>query len=137
MDISEQITLEMTQICMQILQDSRREIYLRMRYLDLALSALRPQITTELAGIGTDGYVLFAHPKILADLYERDRRLVNRLWLHTVYHCLFRHLTRRGSRDESLWDLACDMCVEFLIDDSWSRPVRTGRSRLRMNWQDG
>ena len=136
MDISEQITLEMTQICMQILQDSRREIYLRMRYLDLALSALRPQITTELAGIGTDGYVLFAHPKILADLYERDRRLVNRLWLHTVYHCLFRHLTRRGSRDEALWDLACDMCVEFLIDDSWSRPVRTGRSRLRMNWQD-
>ncbi len=136
MDIGDRIAAQMTEISLEILRDSRNELYMRMRYLDLALSSLKPQITTEIDGVGTDGYILAANPKRLADLYETDRRLVNRLWLHTVYHCLFRHLIRLNGRDEALWHLACDMSVEFLIDETWSRPVRTGRSRLRMNWQE-
>ena len=47
-----------------------------------------------------------------------------------LLHGLFRHFSGGLLHpDRELWDLACDMCVEFLIDDSWSRPVRTGRSR--------
>ena len=46
-------------------------------------------------------------------------------------HCIFRHLTRRRGRDERLWDLACDIAVESVIDSMDVRAVRRGRSWLR------
>ena len=136
MENPERITEQFTAVSLRILQNARNELYSNMRYLDLALSSLRFQITTELPGIGTDGFSLFAHPKFLADLYERDRRLVNRVYLHTVYHCLFRHLLKTGRREEELWRISCDMAAEALIDSTDYRCVRTGRSRFRMDWYE-
>lgn len=135
-DGSQRLAEQFEAVGLQILRNARNELYMNMRFLDLALSSLKLQITTEIAGIGTDGFVLAAHPKILADLYERDRRLVNRIFLHTVYHCLFRHLIKQGRRQELLWRISCDMAVEFLIDSTHARSVRTGISRFRMNWRD-
>lgn len=77
-----QIAEQFEAISIQIFQNARTELYMNMRYLDLALSGLQFQITTELWGIGTDGSFLFAHPKILADRYEKNRILVNRVYLH-------------------------------------------------------
>lgn len=133
---SEKITEQFEQVSLKILQNARNELYLSMRFLDLALSSLEFQVTTELPGIGTDGFSLFVHPKVLADLYEEDRRQVNRVYLHTVYHCLFRHLLKTGKRQAGIWRIACDMAVEFLIDSMNHPCVRTGRSRFRMNWQE-
>ena len=62
--------------------------------------------------------------------------MVNRVYLHTVYHCLFRHLLKTGKRQKQLWRISCDMAVEFLIDSMNYPCVRTGRSRFRMNWQE-
>ena len=122
---------------MQILQNSRNELYMNMRFLDLALHGLRLQVTTELQGIGTDGVCLYVHPKILADLYERDRRQVNRVYLHTILHCLLRHLFKRPGSDVLLWRISCDIAVESIIDSMHGvRCVRTGTSRLRMNWYE-
>lgn len=136
MNGSEQIAEQFTAISLKILQNARNELYLNMRFLDLALSSLEFRVTTELQGIGTDGFSLFVHPKVLADLYERDRRLVNRVYLHTVYHCLFRHLLKTGKRQEELWRISCDMAVEALMDSMNHRSVRIGRSRFRMNWYE-
>lgn len=130
------ITEQFEAISLRILQNSRTELYMNMRYLDLALSGLKFQITTELWGIGTDGYFLFVHPKVLADLYEEDRRLVNRVYLHNVYHCLFRHLLKRGYGDAQLWRISCDIAVEALVDSMNARSVRMGASRFRRNWYD-
>ena len=123
-------------ICLQMLVNSRTELYLEMRYLDLALSGLDLQITTELEGIGTDGRILAAHPKILSDLFEKDRRLVNRVYLHIVVHCLLRHLFKKPRKDAFLWRLSCDIAAESIIDSMHSRCIRTGISRLRMNVYD-
>ena len=132
----DQITEQFEAISLHILQNARTELYMNMRYLDLALSGLKFQITTELWGIGTDGFSLFVHPKILADLYEKDRRLVNRVYLHCVYHCLFRHLIKTGKRQEQLWRISCDIAVEALADSMDCRSIRMGTSRFRRNWYD-
>ncbi|MDO4475431.1 MAG: VWA-like domain-containing protein [Lachnospiraceae bacterium] len=131
---AERITELYVQTGQRILGDARNALYLNMRYLDLALSALRLQITTELPGIGTDGQYLCAHPKILADLYERDRRLVNRVYLHVTMHCLLRHLFKRPHGDELLWNLACDIHCESIIDTLRVRSVWMGVSVLRREW---
>lgn len=146
MDNSEQITAGFEQVCGQILRDSRNELYLSMRYLDLALSALQVQVNTQLEGIGTDGRFLFVHPKILADLYESDRRQINRVYLHCVLHCLLRHLWKTKAEEPGiieepaarrrLWRLSCDMAVESILDSLRYRCVYTGVGRLRMNWYE-
>ena len=131
-----QITEKFEQVSMQILADARTQLYVSMRYLDLALSSLRFTVTTDLKGIGTDGFYLVVHPKILADLFEENSLLVNRVYLHTVMHCMLRHLTK-PSRDAgdagALWRLSCDIAVESIIDSMRVRSVRMGVSRLRMN----
>ncbi len=132
----DQITRTFESVCLGMLQGARGALYMNMRYLDLALSGLRYQITTQIRGIGTDGIYLFAHPKILADLYEADPIRVNRVYLHTVLHCLLRHIFKRRRRDGVLWRIACDIAVESIADSMQVRSVRMGVSRIRRNWYD-
>ena len=45
----------------------------------------------------------------------RDRYL-GRAYLHTVLNCIFSHLWIGGNRDRKTWHLACDIAVEYTID---------------------
>ena len=126
----------MQKVLSGILEDARNELYLNMRFLAVALFSLPPIVTDEAEGIGTDGRVLFAHPYILADLYEENRLLVNRVYLHSLMHCLFRHLFKRPRKNRELWHLSCDIAVESVIDGLNARCLRTGISVQRRNWYE-
>lgn len=104
-------------ICREILMDSRNELYLNMRFLDVALSGL-PFISDEAIGfLGTDGQALFYQGDALMAAYKKGKVRVNRAYLHSIFHCLFCHWFPHDSeKDEEYWDLACDMAVELLID---------------------
>lgn len=39
-----------------------------------------------------------------------------RAYLHSLFHCIFRHLWLRDKRDPDLWGLACDIAVEATLD---------------------
>lgn len=114
---------------------SRDELYLGMRFLDVALSALFYQIDTNVNPFGTDGAVLYYQPQQLGGLYRQDRILVNRAYLHMVYHCIFRHMWKEYPAEPvcsgRLWNLSCDIAVEHLIDGNYHRCVRRSRSMLR------
>ena len=71
---------------------SRDELYLGMRFLDVALNSFVFQMDGEISPFGTDGAVLYFHPRQLGGLYRQNRILVNRGYLHMVYHCIFRHM---------------------------------------------
>ena len=135
MSRQEEITEEFQSITKQILDDSRAELYMDQHYMALALGAFRYAVNTQLDGIGTDGEYIAVHPKFLADLYRKNRLLVNRLYLHQVYHCLFRHIFKRIRPDRELWFLACDMAVEFLIDSQNQRSTRVSRTAFRERWR--
>lgn len=113
-------------ICRKILESSRNALYINMRYLDVALSSLAWEITTDIPRIGTDGLKIAYEPHYLADLYRENPMLVNRVYLHMVFHCIFRHLFRPCSEDRELWNLSCDMAVEALIDGMHHRSIRMG-----------
>lgn len=115
----------------EILSAARTELYLDMRFLDVALSSFKITMDTGVRLAGTDGYTIYFEPYSLAALFETDRRSVNRLYLHMVLHCLFFHLTRRGDRDRALWDIACDIAVESMIDGMEKRTVKKPRSAFR------
>lgn len=119
------------EIGIAILQAARSELYMGMRFLDVALASFYYQMDGSTASFGTDGLVMYYNPQYLGGLYRNDRVLVNRAYLHMVLHCIFRHMTRRGERDELLWNLSCDIAVEFIIDGNFHRSVRRSRSFLR------
>lgn len=153
----------------KILRAARDELYLGMRFMDVALNSLQETMTTDISPFGTDGRYFYFHPQELGGLYRQNRVLVNRGYLHSVYHCIFRHLwkaiprtreediltdrelsetmgTEEGAYEVSygkmhtdrdgewmqrIWNLACDIAVEHLIDSNFHRSVRFSRSLIR------
>jgi len=41
----------------------------------------------------------------------------NRAYLHVLLHCMLRHLAKKRGRVSELWDLACDVVVESILDE--------------------
>ena len=107
---------KLVSVCREILLNARNELYLNLRFMDAALSSLNfvPDFTAE--GAGTDGYHYTYQPDFLAGRFMSGRVIVNRLYLHSVLHCVFVHMDTRGKREEGLWNLACDIAVEYLMD---------------------
>lgn len=115
----------------RILEGARNALYMNMRYLDVALSGLAYEMTTDIERIGTDGFRLIYEPHYLADLYRKNPMLVNRVYLHMIMHCVFRHLLKPCREDELLWNLSCDIAVEALIDGMHHRSIRMGTAPFR------
>ncbi len=113
-----------------ILCAARDELYFSMRFLDVTLSSFVYQMDSSVSPFGTDGAVMYFHPQQLGGLLRENRILVNRGYLHMVFHCIFRHMFKRTD-DERYWDLSCDIAAEHLIDGCDKRPVRWSRSLLR------
>ena len=126
--------LDVVGLCTRILQNSRNELYLNMRYLDLSLSSLGFEMDPACRGLGTDGFVIYYHGEYLCDLYQRGRVLVNRAYLHMVLHCLFCHMDTMGRRDGRMWNLACDIAAESVIDGLYLKCVHIQTPPFRMDW---
>lgn len=105
-----------TEMSEKILDYTRNEIYLELRFLDIALSTLQPKAVSSVQTFATDGTWLYFSPEQVCRVFRRNAFFLNRLYLHTVLHCLFAHLWIGGSREERLWNLACDIVVEYVID---------------------
>lgn len=127
---------ELIQIGNRILSLSRSELYLSMRFLDLALSSLSYDLNLNTRTIATDGVHIFYHPNYLATTYQDDPVSVNRTYLHMVLHCIFRHITQPGALDMEDWNLACDIAVESIIDSMDYPCVRRLVSDRRQEYYD-
>lgn len=115
----------------KILMVSRNELYLKMRFMDVALSSLFFVVDERADGMGTDGLYLYYNPQYLGGLYREDRIQVNRIYLHLVLHGIFRHMVRKNGREERIYSLACDIVTESMIDSMQHRCVLRSRSWLR------
>lgn len=117
----EEELLEKTAVCTEILQDAKNELYLNMRFLDVALNSLGLQPTFEISTCAVDGGLFYYQIPWLIDQYKVGNVMVNRMYLHSVFHCLFGHVWKEKREDAALWNLACDIAIESVID---SLPVR-------------
>ena len=86
----------------EVLAVVRSGLYLDFRFLDMALSALSPTPDERCGVLATDGRILCYQPSALLRLYQENPKYLNRLYLHTVFHCIFRHLWTKGRRDKRL-----------------------------------
>ncbi len=122
---------QLNELCEQILVNSRNELYLSMRFLDVALSALRFTADASIHPLGTDGEALHYHPEQLIRIYKADYHMVNRAYLHMLLHCLFAHPFVKKERDETLWNISCDIAAEYVLDDLYLACVHRPKSQFR------
>ena len=128
----EEQLIEKVNICQEILKGSRNELYLNMRFLDVALNTFFFQPTMERERTATDGAGYYFHPEYLIEQYKIGNQTINRCYLHSVLHCLFGHLWHPVEREqESLWNLACDITVEHIMDSLYYRCLRNSSNPYR------
>ena len=127
-------TLSFVQIGMEILRVARNELYLNMRFLDVALSNLRFVPDGQIRGLGTDGNNLYFQPDGVVALFRKGRPVINRAYLHSIVHCLFCHLWNRKDRDAEYWNLACDIAAESIIDDLYLKAVHVPKRQVRREY---
>ena len=108
----------------QVLLLSRNTLLVNLRFLDAALSQFRfapgplpmPDGSFAVIPIGTDGKKLFYDPRQILLRYRAEKEATVRDYLHLVMHCVFRHMYVHSLIDQPIWDLACDIAVEDVIN---------------------
>ena len=101
----------------QVLEFVRSELYMDLRFLDVALSALIFRVDDSLLTFATDGtYLHFSSEQVLR-VFRDNPKFLDRVYLHSVLHCIFFHLWIGGKRDRIKWNLSCDIAVEYTIDE--------------------
>ena len=109
---------DLNEIGLEILQAARNELYLHLPYLDAALCALRFEPGADRTMfIAADGESLYYSGAYLSDRFLRSPAAVNRIYLHTILHCILRHIAKKRGRDIAVWDLSCDIAAESMLDE--------------------
>ena len=101
---------------LRILNQSKIELSLSMRYLSRALDKLSFQMDFNTRRIGTEGEKIHFHPEFVFQLYVESPQKLYRLYMHSLLHCLFRHMFKTEDKEEELWYLATDIHVEYVLD---------------------
>ncbi len=105
-------------IAAEILQMSKNKLLVNMRFMDMSLNRInpspRPDITTCTA---CDGESYVYDPVHILTAYRVEENVPIRNFLHSVFHCVFKHFFINTLINQDLWDLACDIAVESTIND--------------------
>ena len=122
------------QIGRKILNETRTELCLSMHFMVRPLSMLSFVMDLNTRRCGTNGESIFFNPTFLYQLFLESPQKLDRLYLHMILHCLFRHIFDSDGRDEKLWGLACDIQTEYVLDsmeyDIIRRPPGEYRERV-------
>lgn len=105
---------KLNKLARDVLILSRNTLLVNLRFLDAALSQFEfvpwPEGT-----FSTSGKYLFYNPRYVLLGYSVEKEIPVRDYLHMVMHCIFQHMYGAPNLDRDLWDLACDIAVEYSI----------------------
>ena len=113
-----------------VLRLSRNTLLVNLRFLDMALSRLKP-VATDLTTLCTDGEYLAYDPMFILRRYKQEKEVPVRDYLHVVFHCVFRHMYIHSLMNQTVWDLVCDIAVEQMITDLGLKSTCAARERAQ------
>ena len=101
----------------RILNNTRTELFLSMHFMGAALGSLGYEMDLSTTEFGTDAVSIRFNPNFLRTLFIEHPRRLNRIYIHMIMHCLFRHMFFADlHEDRELWDLCCDIAAESVVD---------------------
>ena len=109
---------------------ARNTLLVNLRFLDRALSMLEMH-ASEVTTAATDGEHLFYRAEHILQRYKEEREAIVHDYLHMVLHGIFRHMYVHTLVDQSCWNLACDIAVEYTIYGLGLESARIRREMLQ------
>ncbi len=106
----------LTQLSKEVIQIAKGQLLVNLRFLDRALFELK-LFETDQVNLATDGRHLIYNAKWILDQYRGKQNSVMRAYMHCLMHCLFRHMFISLAVDRRMWDLACDIAVEAMVQE--------------------
>lgn len=110
----------------EILKNCRNELYSYFPYMDGAFANVSYETSKLVKGIGTEGNIFYFVPAFLRKKYLQNPAAVRRGYLHMMLHCLYLHLFLPENCGRDIWDLACDISVEQVIEQVIVREDQPG-----------
>lgn len=101
----------------ELFQLARDSVFVHLRFLDVALSGLKPKADVTIQSAAMDGKNLYYNPVYILKKYSEDNHYVVRLLLHMLFHCIFYHTFQYSKMEGSCWNLAADIAVENAVLD--------------------
>ncbi|MBR0307715.1 MAG: VWA domain-containing protein [Mogibacterium sp.] len=115
---------DLSRLARDILDNARNRLLVNLRYMDTALTFSGRE---EYEGsVSVNGRSLYYDPLFILRSYKDAAENVNRLYLHSVLHCIFCHPFGCESMERRHWDLACDLAAEAVILELDLPCTRTG-----------
>ena len=106
--------IKIKRLANKVMQSSKSSLIVHMRFLDAAINKLK--LETAEKYISVDGRAIMYNPLYVLRLYKKDKNLVTRAYLHMILHCTFLHFYVGPQINQNLWDIACDIAVENILD---------------------
>lgn len=100
----------------RIVSGCENDLCLDMRFLIQSIMRLRRRsvASPSFERISTDGTSIYADPEWVIGTYREEPNEVTRAVAHSVMHCILGH--HETPREDPLWNLACDIVVEYILD---------------------
>ncbi len=100
----------------EIMKLSQSTLMLHMRFLDMAITRLIP-MSAPIETFTTNGDRFFYDARMVLSAFKDGKETMPRIYLHSLLHCIFRHMLVKNTINRSVWDLACDIAVENAINE--------------------
>ncbi len=107
---------EIKEISRKILDNIVNQLTLNLRFMDLALNQYE-YVETDVPVIECDGIHFFYSPIYVIKQYQNNPTSLLHGYLHVVLHSVFRHHYLTFDGNKKIWNVACDMAVENMIQE--------------------
>ena len=97
-----------------------------------AINALEFEISDNNSNY-TNGNVFYYYPEYICKQYKISKNNITRLLLHSLLHCALLHIYNTDFKNKRLWNLACDICVEKIINNAKLSCSETEKSATQNN----
>lgn len=111
----------------EILNLSRNILIINLRFMAKAISMLKYRSSSEFDGFAVDGENIYYSPIAVLKSFAEESAMMTRQYLHMVLHCIYQHFLVDTAADQDCWNLACDIAVEYTINDIAIEAVKTRR----------
>ncbi len=113
MELFESQTIKIKRVADKVMKSSKNSLIVHMRFLDSAINKLKLEPYEDF--IQVDGRTIQYNPRYVLAMYKKDKNLVTRTYLHMILHCTFLHFYVGPRIKANLWDIACDIAVENIL----------------------
>ena len=99
----------------QILEYARNTLFMNLRFMKNALG--RCDLVPYHGTVATDAVNFYYHPHYILKQFQQNQNRITRTYLHMMMHCIFQHQFVSPYIRRNVWNLACDIAVEKMIQE--------------------